>query len=262
MNRIAETFNNRGDNKLLSIYFTAGYPQIDDTIPLIKMLQNAGADMVEIGIPFSDPLADGPVIQQSNQMALNNGMTLHYLFKSLKMLRKEIHLPVLLMGYINPVMQMGMENFCQNCAACGIDGLILPDLPVKEYNKHYKKIFKQYGLLPVFLATPETQNNRLSEIDEASAGFVYLLSATSITGQFDKTANQNQDALHQLQSFPFKHPTMTGFGIKDRSSFEKATVNTAGGIIGTAFIDLLKNGRPTQEKITSFIQSIKPIKKL
>lgn len=257
MNRLQTAFATRGNRKLLNIYFTAGYPTLDSTLPLLKMLQNAGADMIEIGIPFSDPVADGPVIQQSNQKALENGMNLKLLFDSLKEMRKEITIPVLLMGYLNPVMQYGMERSLEKCKDVGVDGIILPDLPIKEYQKHYKSLYAQHGVLPVFLATPETSEDRLRQIDAESTGFVYILSATAITGQFDKTMQQNEEALEQLNRFPFTQERMTGFGIRDKQSFEKATKHTSGGIIGTAFIKLLENGMPDDTTIKQFIQSIK-----
>jgi len=256
-NRINQAFQNRRDKKLLSIYFTAGYPSLNDTMPLLRILQNAGVDMVEIGMPFSDPIADGPVIQKSNQKALENGMSLNYLFQSLKNMRKEIEIPVLLMGYLNPVMQMGFEKFMAQCSEIGVDGLILPDLPVKEYKRHYKPIYLKYGILPVFLATPETSEERLKEIDEESSGFVYILSATAITGQFEKAMSQIDLSMEKLNNFPFKRERMTGFGIQDKESFKKATKYTSGGIIGTAFIKLLEGGIPEESKIKSFINSIK-----
>lgn len=257
MNRLQATFAERGNRKLLNIYFTAGYPTLDSTLPILKMLQHAGADMVEIGIPFSDPVADGPVIQQSNQKALENGMNLKLLFETLKTMREEIDIPVLLMGYLNPVMQFGMERFLEKCKEVGVDGLILPDMPIKEYQKHYKPLYSQNGILPVFLATPETSEERLRQIDAESTGFVYILSATAITGQFDKTMQQADEALERLHLFPFTQECMTGFGIRDKQSFEKATRYTSGGIIGTAFIKLLENGIPDETIIKQFIQSIK-----
>ncbi|MFN4122996.1 MAG: tryptophan synthase subunit alpha [Flavobacteriales bacterium] len=257
MNRLQATFAERRNRKLLNIYFTAGYPTLDSTLPILKMLQNAGADMVEIGIPFSDPVADGPVIQQSNQKAIENGMNLKLLFETLKTIREEIEIPLLLMGYLNPVIQFGMEHFLEKCKEVGVDGLILPDLPIKEYQKHYKSLYIQYGILPVFLATPETSEERLRQIDAESTGFVYILSATAITGQFDKTMQQSDDALERLHLFPFTKERMTGFGIRDNQSFEKSTRHTSGGIIGTAFIKLLEHGIPDEAIIKQFVQSIK-----
>ena len=180
MNRITQAFEQ--DKKLLSIYFTAGFPQLNDTVPVLEQLQASGVDMIEIGLPFSDPIADGPTIQDSSTRALNNGMTTDLLFNQLKDIRKTIHIPLVLMGYFNPMMQYGIEKFCQRCQEVGIDGLIIPDLPVNVYHERYQKTFESYGLLNMFLITPQTPDNRIRFIDKVSEGFIYMVSSASVTG--------------------------------------------------------------------------------
>jgi len=253
MNRINKKL--QLDKKLLSIYFTAGYPQLNDTVSILKSLQSSGVDMVEIGMPFSDPLADGPTIQNSGSVALKNGMTTKILFTQLKDIRKEIKMPLILMGYLNPILQFGVENFCKACAEVGIDGLIIPDLPVKEYEELYKEIFEKHGLLNVFLITPQTSDKRIRQIDSLSKGFIYMVSSASTTGGRD-SFDANQTAyFKRVAAMNLKNPQIVGFGISNYKTFTQATEYAKGAIIGSAFIKhLSEKGIST---ITSFIRKIR-----
>jgi len=234
----------RKKEKVLSIYFTAGFPHLDSTLEVMKSLQESGADMIELGIPYSDPLADGPVIQQSSMAALKNGMTIKKLFEQIKDFRKEISIPVLLMGYMNPVLQYRFEKFCADAADAGIDGLILPDLPEYEYETEYGAIIKKYGLDFVFLVTPETSEQRVRKLDELSSGFLYAVSSSSTTGN-NKDMASVERYLGRLKNMKLKNPVMVGFGIRDKDSFEAACAHANGAIIGSAFIKALeKNPDP------------------
>jgi tryptophan synthase alpha chain len=257
MSRIKKLFEEKSKN-VLSVYFTAGYPALDSTMTIMKSLQDAGADMIELGIPYSDPLADGPVIQASGSIALNNGMTISHLFNQLKNFRNEIHLPVLFMGYMNPVMQYGFDNFCRDAATAGIDGLILPDLPMFEFEEEFGFIIRKYNLDFVFLVTPETGETRLRKLDQLSGGFIYAVSSSSTTGQ--TAALQEQEKyFERLLSMKLKNPVLIGFGIRDRSSFGKACSHANGAIIGTAYIKALEHA--TEQEIPlrtkEFINSLK-----
>lgn len=250
-NRITELFK-RKKEKVLSVFFTAGYPLLNNTAEIIKLLQEQGADMVEIGIPFSDPLADGPVIQKSSEEALKNGMTLKLLFEQLKDLRKEVSVPLVLMGYVNPVLQFGMENFIIKCKETGIDGVILPDLPIDVYMDNYKSLFEENQVSFVFLVTSKTSAERIKLIDSISTGFIYLVSFSGTTGgkvEFDKNGYSNIRSLH------LKNPSLIGFGISDNETFEKACSFSNGVIIGSAFVKELEKGNPS-ETIPVFIESI------
>ncbi|MCZ2459657.1 MAG: tryptophan synthase subunit alpha [Chitinophagales bacterium] len=243
MSRISQMFD-RKKEKVLSIYFTAGFPHLDSTLEVMKSLQESGADMIELGIPYSDPLADGPVIQQSSMAALKNGMTIKKLFEQIKDFRKEISIPVLLMGYMNPVLQYRFEKFCADAADAGIDGLILPDLPEYEYETEYGAIIKKYGLDFVFLVTPETSEQRVRKLDELSSGFLYAVSSSSTTGNNKDMASMER-YLGRLKNMKLKNPVMVGFGIRDKDSFEAACAHANGAIIGSAFIKALeKNPDP------------------
>ncbi|HXB29465.1 MAG TPA: tryptophan synthase subunit alpha [Puia sp.] len=257
MSRIKELFVKKKQN-VLNVYFTAGYPALNDTLPILKALQDAGADMVELGMPYSDPLADGPVIQSSSARALANGMTILKLFDQLKNFRKEIHLPVLLMGYMNPILQYGFENFCRDASEAGIDGLILPDLPVYEFENEFAKLIRKYNLDFIFLVTPETEEMRIRKLDEQSSGFLYAVSSSSTTGK-NATLNQQENYFNKLRSMELKNPVMIGFGIKDKSSFSKACSFANGAIIGTAFINILENTslKEIPVRIRDFINSLK-----
>ncbi|SOC80910.1 tryptophan synthase, alpha chain [Salinimicrobium sediminis] len=243
MNRIKQKLQEDPQKKLLSIYFTAGYPEIEDTLPILQELEKSGVDMVEIGLPFSDPLADGPVIQRSSEAALKNGMTTNKLFAQLEHIRETVQIPLLIMGYFNPILQFGVEKFCQKCKEAGIDGLIIPDLPVEEYELQYKDIFQQYDLLPVFLITPHTSEERIRQIDQISEGFIYMVSSAAVTGGTAGFGQLQKDYFSRVSKMGLKNPLIVGFGIKDSETFSAATEKTKGAIIGSAFIKhLTENG--------------------
>ena len=252
-NRIDHVFKNK--DKILSIYFSAGHPKLEDTKVILKNLQSSGVDMIEIGLPFSDPLADGPVIQKSSTKALVNGMTTEKLFNQLKGIRKEITIPLIIMGYFNPIMQYGVEKFCQKCKLIGIDGLIIPDLPVDVFKKNYKSLFDKYGLYNMFLITPQTSNERVRYIDSVSNGFIYMVSSASVTGAKTKI-NQNQIAyFERIKSMDLKNPTIVGFGISNNETFNSAIKSSNGAIIGSAFIKFLED--KGINKINDFIKDIR-----
>jgi len=253
MNRIQEKL--KENKKLLSIYFTAGYPAVNDTVAILKSLEKNGVDMVEIGLPFSDPLADGPVIQASSTQALKNGMTSSLLFEQLKDIRKEVKIPLILMGYFNPVLQYGVEQFCAKCAAIGIDGLILPDLPLAEYELHYKSIFEKHGLINVFLITPQTSDQRIKEIDAASKGFIYMVSSASTTGGTSGFGTSQTDYFNRIDKLNLKNPQIVGFGINNKETFTAATQKASGAIIGSAFIKMLNS--KGVKGISNFITAIR-----
>lgn len=255
MNRIQNKLTE--NKKLLSIYFTAGYPKLDDTADIIQKLEESNVDFVEIGLPFSDPLADGPTIQASSQTALKSGMTTNLLFEQLKDIRKTVAIPLILMGYFNPVLQFGVENFCKKCAEVGIDGLILPDLPLAEYEEHYAEIFKKYGLINVFLITPQTSEKRIKQIDNASDGFIYMVSSASVTGSSSGFGSDQEEYFKRIASLSLKNPQIVGFGINNSETFQQATKYANGAIIGSAFIKMLSN--KGIEGISKFIASIRKV---
>jgi tryptophan synthase alpha chain len=241
MNRINQKLQE--NKKLLSIYFSAGYPNLNDTIQIIQDLEKNGVDMIEIGLPFSDPLADGPTIQESSTQALHNGMTTQVLFDQLKDIRKTVAIPLVIMGYFNPMLQYGIENFCQKCAEIGIDGLIIPDLPVAIYAENYKAIFEKYGLINVFLITPQTSADRIHFIDSVSDGFIYMVSSASVTGSQSGFGSSQEAYFKRIASMNLKNPQIIGFGISDKTTFDQATQFAKGAIIGSAFIkNLTENG--------------------
>jgi tryptophan synthase alpha chain len=242
--------------KKLNIYFTAGIPQLENTTEIIKILQDSGADMIEIGMPYSDPVADGPVIQQAHELALKNGMTISTLFSQLKSIKNEIKIPVILMGYINPVLSFGFENFCRECSKSSVSGLIIPDLPPIEFEKKYQKILEKYNLNFTFLVTPETSDERILYLDSLSSGFLYAVSSSSTTGN-ENTILKNEDYLSRLASLPLKNPVMIGFGIKSKQDFENVTEKADGGIIGTAFVNILLQNRDWKKKAIDFVHSIR-----
>lgn len=256
MNRLNILFQNK-KTPLLSIYFTAGYPQLNSTLDIAAAVEKAGADFIEIGFPYSDPLADGPVIQNSSQKALQNGMNLKVLFEQLKGLRKRVSIPVLLMGYVNPVLQYGVKNFCDSCAEAGVDGLIVPDLPLDEYESFYKEYFISNNLSNIFLVTPQTSEERIRKIDELSNGFIYLLSSSSTTGKNLAVSDEADAYFSRIRDMKLKNPTMIGFGISDQKSFNKAAEYTRGAIVGSAFVKFLDTEN-AMERIPEFIRSIRP----
>jgi tryptophan synthase alpha chain len=250
---ISELFNT--DKKLVSIYFTAGFPQLRDTVEIIENLEKSGVDLIEIGLPFSDPLADGPTIQESSTKALRNGMTTELLFEQLSDIRQRVNIPLIIMGYFNPVMQYGVEAFCQKCEDIGIDALILPDLPLREYQLHYKEIFNRHGLDLIYLITPQTPEERIRAIDEMSNSFIYMVSSSSTTGAKAGFSEENQGYFKRIADMKIKNNTLVGFGISDKNSFDQATAHSQGAIIGSAFIKHIE----TQgiDQISSFVQNLK-----
>ncbi|WP_291725087.1 tryptophan synthase subunit alpha [Bernardetia sp.] len=257
-NRIDSLFQNKS-NGVLTIYFTAGFPKLDDTRQILTELAEAGTDLIEIGMPFSDPIADGETIQYSNKIALDNGMSIKKMFEQLEGIRNESgkikDTPIVLMGYINPVLQFGIENFCKKCQEIGIDGLILPDLPVFEYETTYKSIFKQYGLHTIFLITPQTSDERIKKIDDLSSGFVYMVSSNSTTGKTNSSelSEKQSEYFNKIKNLKLKNPTQIGFGISDKKTFQQATSYANGAIIGSAFIRHLESGKSVKEFVTSII---------
>ena len=254
MKRIKEAFDKKKDG-LLSIFITAGYPNLNDTIEVLKELEANGVDMVELGIPFSDPMADGPVIQEASEVAIANGMTLKLLFEQLKDLREHVSIPVLLMGYLNPVMQYGYEEFCKSCQEVGVDGVILPDLPLYEYEEEYKDLFESHGLANVFLVTPETAPERIHKLDDLSNGFLYLVSSSSTTGKKDGI-DGTTEYFERVQNMTLKSPTLIGFNIKDAKSYQTACAYSEGAIIGSAFIKAI-NGSDLKDSIKGFITNVR-----
>ncbi len=261
MNRIDKLFS---ENKtgVLNMYCTAGFPHLNSTVEVLTALQNSGADIVEIGIPYSDPIADGPVIQQSNMQALENGMRISLLFDQLKNIREQIQLPLILMGYLNPVLQFGFEKFCEAAARVGVDGIILPDLPMFEFETQYQQYFVKNNLKFIFLVTPETSEERIRIIDKLANGFIYAVSSSSTTGNSqnpaDAKAIESQQAYFKILSdMKLTNPILVGFGIKDKQSFDSACTYTNGAIIGSAYINALKNTTNIAATTKDFIKRIK-----
>ncbi|MFZ1529277.1 MAG: tryptophan synthase subunit alpha [Ferruginibacter sp.] len=255
MNRIDKLFVAK-KNKVLNMYYTAGYPQLNSTVPVIVSLQDNGADIIEIGIPYSDPLADGEVIQQSSAIALQNGMSIPLLFEQLKNIRRLINIPVILMGYLNPVLQFGFENFCAAAASAGVDGFILPDLPMYEYETQYATVMKKYGLHLIFLVTPDTADERVKKIDELSGGFLYAVSSSSTTGKQIAVHDGLVAYLERLNRLQLKNPILVGFGINDQKSFELVCNHANGAIIGSAYIKALAEANDIETGTAAFMQKI------
>jgi tryptophan synthase alpha chain len=256
MNRLDQLFAGRPSN-LLNLYFTAGYPKVEDTIATLQALQKNGADLIEIGMPYSDPLADGPTIQQSGQQALQNGMNVPLLFEQVKEARNTVDTPFILMGYFNQVMQYGEENFFRKCAETGIDGLILPDLPIYEYERFYRDMIAAYDLRISFLITPQTSESRIRKIDELSTGFIYMVSDASITGAKKGISDAQIQYFERIQAMNLESPRMIGFGISDHQSFSTACQYAQGAIIGSAYIRALANGADIEATTAGFIKSIR-----
>ena len=253
MNRIQTKLQ---ENKtLLSIYFTAGYPSLSDTVTIIQNLEKSGIDMIEIGLPFSDPLADGPTIQASSTQALKNGMTTEVLFNQIKDIRKSVSIPLIIMGYFNPILQYGVETFCKKCQEIGIDGLIIPDLPVDVYNEEYKATFEKYGLINVFLITPQTSVERINFIDSISNGFIYMVSSASVTGSQSGFGDEQTKYFKSIADMNLKNPQIIGFGISDNKTFTQATQYAKGAIIGSAFIKFLNDN--SVKNINNFAKFIR-----
>ena len=255
-NRITELFKTKKEN-IINVYYTAGFPKLNDTIGIAQALDKAGADILEIGIPFSDPVADGPTIQASNKVALDNGMTLHLLLEQIKEIRKTVNLPIILMGYINPVLQYGVEKFAKDISAIGVDGLILPDLPMHEFEEQYKALFDSLNLCNTFLISPTTSEERIRKIDAATEGFIYAVSASSITGGKGEFSTDQIQYFDRLKKMKLKNPFLIGFGISNQSTFKNASQYSSGAIIGSAFINLLNESKDLNTDISAFVKQFK-----
>ncbi|MEM6628070.1 MAG: tryptophan synthase subunit alpha [Bacteroidota bacterium] len=255
-NRIITLFQQK-PKEVLNIYCTAGYPHLEDTPTIIQALAHSGVDLIEIGMPFSDPIADGPTIQASNQQALNNGMTLERLFQQLKGIRDTVEIPMLLMGYINPVLQYGIERFCQDAADTGIDGLILPDVPIYEYEHFYKDLFEQYNLSNIFLISPQTSEERIRKIDELSNGFIYMVSTDSTTGKTGDISASQQAYFERIVGMNLKNPRLIGFGIHNHETYRTACRYSHGAIIGSAFIKAIKDTKDIEGTAREFVGNIR-----
>lgn len=256
MNRITNLFNTK-KNGILSVYFTAGYPQLDATTKILKELQTKGIDMVEVGIPFSDPMADGPVIQEAATQALRNGMSLRLLFDQLKDIRKEVRIPVILMGYLNPIMQFGFEAFCRKCVETGVDGMIIPDLPFADYMADYKATAERYDLKMIMLITPETSEERIRLIDEHTDGFIYMVSSAATTGAQQSFNEQKQAYFRRIDGMKLQNPRLVGFGISNKATFDAASANSSGAIIGSKFIQLLKSEAAIDKAVDKLLDVLK-----
>lgn len=253
--RINALFQRKASN-VLSVYFTAGFPQLDSTLPVLQALQEGGVDMVEVGIPFSDPMADGPVIQASSHLALSNGMTLKILFAQLATMRPAIHIPVILMGYTNVVMQYGLEAFCASCREVGVDGVILPDLPMDDYIKEYKPVMDAYGIAMILLITPETSDVRIRNIDEQTSSFIYMVSSASITGAQSSFNDQKTAYFKRINDMRLKNPRLVGFGVSNKATYEAACANAAGAIVGSRFIECLKASPSPEKAVATLLEGL------
>ncbi len=254
-NRINKLFS-EAKGKIRSIYFTAGHPEPDSAVEVIKELEKNGIDLIEIGFPFSDPLADGPTIQKSSQFALEKGMSLPKLLSELKDIRKSVSIPLILMGYFNTVLKYGVEQFCNDISQIGIDGVILPDLPLEVYEELYKDTFDKYGVIPVFLITPSTPDERIRKTASLSKGFIYMVSSASTTGAKQGYAQENIDYFKRIQNMNLGVPVLTGFGISNKETFAIATEYSAGGIIGSAFVKALEGESSIADKVKVFVDTI------
>lgn len=248
MNRINKLFENKKSD-IFSIYFCAGHPSLDNTVSTIQALERNGVDMIEIGIPFSDPMADGVVIQDAATKALRNGMSVKLLFNQLKNIRETVQIPLLFMGYLNPIMQFGFEDFCRNCVECGIDGMVIPDLPFRDYQLYYKDIARKYDLKVIMLITPETSDERIREIDDNTDGFIYMVSSAATTGAQKDFDTQKQDYFRKIDNMNLKNPRMVGFGISNKKTFDAACKYSSGAIIGSRFVSLLEELNDPEKSI-------------
>jgi len=254
MNRINYLFENKKEN-ILSVYFTAGYPNLEDTIPTLVNLQGNGVDLVEIGVPFSDPMADGVIIQNSSHIALQNGMSIRKLFEQLTAVRAQIHIPLIMMGYLNPVMQFGFENFCKECSRVGVDGMIIPDLPLSDYLAEYKEIATRYKLEFIFLITPETSEERIRLIDSQTNGFIYMVSSAATTGT--QTSFDNKvEYFNRINAMNLKNPRLIGFGISNKSTRDMVNRFSSGAIIGSAFIKALEETKDVRKGVKLLLENL------
>jgi tryptophan synthase alpha chain len=258
MNRLQQLFKDKNQS-ILSVFYTAGFPKIDDTIQVAVSLEAAGADIIEIGIPFSDPVADGPTIQQSNKVALDNGITLAKIIDQVKTIRKTVKLPIILMGYLNPVMQYGIEKFARDAAAAGVDGVILPDMPLHEFESEHKKAFDEAGLMLTFLISPTTSPERIKKIDHLSTGFIYAVSASATTGAKSGFAAEQIEYFSRLKKQKLKNPFLIGFGISNHETFSQASEYGSGAIVGSAFVSLIKASKDLDGDIRKFVKELRGV---
>ena len=256
MNRINQLFETK-KNEILSVYFTAGYPALNDTLPILRVLQSESVNMVEIGIPFSDPMADGQVIQESSAAALRNGMTLSLLFDQLRTVREEISIPLILMGYLNPIMQFGFENFCRCCSEIGIDGVIVPDLPFRDYTERYKEIAERYDIKVIMLITPETSEERVRLIDENTDGFIYMVSSAATTGAQQSFGDEKHAYFRRIRDMHLKNPLMIGFGISNKVTFDAVLQYASGAIVGSRFVSLLAESKEIKKATKQLIEILR-----
>jgi len=257
MNKINQLFNDRQDEKLLSLYFCAGCPTLESTGDVILAMQRRGIAMIEVGIPFSDPLADGPVIQSAATHALRNGMNLKTLFAQLKAIKHEVQIPLVLMGYLNPILHYGIEAFCKSCVESGVSGMIIPDLPFKDYQDVVKPVADKYDLRVIMLITPETSEERIRFIDENTDGFIYMVSSAAITGAQKSFDEAKQEYFRRINGMNLRNPRMIGFGISNRQTLEAAQQNAAGAIIGSKFVTLLNESKDADEALDKLFEALK-----
>jgi len=255
MNRITNLFETKKSG-ILSVYFTAGYPELNDTRVVLAALQAKGINLVEVGIPFSDPMADGPVIQRAATRALRNGMSLRLLFEQLKDFRQTIHIPVILMGYLNPIMQYGFEAFCRSCVEVGVDGVIIPDLPFADYLADYRDVAAQHDLKMIMLISPETSEERIRLIDEHTSGFIYMVSSAATTGAQKSFSDVVQEYFQRVRAMKLKNPQLIGFGISNRKTLQMAVENAAGAIVGSKFVELLGETDTREEAVTRLLKAL------
>lgn len=260
-NRITDLFNKK-KNDILSVFYTAGFPTLDSTVLIAETLEKSGADIIEIGIPYSDPIADGPTIQESNKVALDNGIKLSVILENVKAIRNNVKIPVILMGYVNPVMQYGIEKFAKDASSAGVDGVILPDLPMNAYVSEYMKLFESVNLSNTFLISPTTSEERIRKIDEITDGFIYAVSASSVTGAKNDFGQEQLEYFKKLQGMKLKNPYLIGFGISNHQTFAKASTFGAGAIVGSAFINVLKNSKNIAFDVEAFVTSLRNNKPL
>lgn len=255
MNRIDQLFQQKKRN-VLSVYFTAGFPTLNDTVPVIQSLEKNGVELIEIGVPFSDPMADGPVIQASGAQALKNGMSLRVLFEQLSGIRSSVKIPLVLMSYLNPILQFGFEQFCLEARRCGIDGIIIPDLPFSDYLNEYKPIAEKHGLHMIMLITPETSEERIRLIDQHTGGFIYMVSSASVTGAKSAFGDENVRYFRRVNAMNLKNPRLIGFGISNKATFDAACENASGAIIGSKFVSLLGSEKSVDEAAKKLLEAI------
>ena len=256
MNKINQVFSSRGDRKLLSLYFCAGCPTLEGTGDVIKAMERHGIDFIEVGIPFSDPLADGPVIQSAGTVALKNGMTLRHLFAQLKAIKDEIHIPLILMGYLNPIMHYGIEAFFKSCVESGVSGTIIPDLPFDDYQQVVKPIADKYDIRVIMMITPETSDERIRFIDDNTDGFIYMVSSASVTGAQQSFNGKKIAYFNHINNMHLRNPRMIGFGISNKQTLESAQQNAAGAIIGSKFVTLLNETKDPDKALDELMECL------